>query len=80
MKLQYVQTVNVTKVLYAHQSMKTLLSVSRLVSKGATVGAIQDKVTIKKNGVRVILDAMKGQNKSTIICLKVNSFSPEEQE
>ena len=47
------------EVLYVPQALNNLLSVSRILSKGATMGATQDKMTIKKNGVRMILDARK---------------------
>ena len=55
MKLQDVHTVKLTKVLYVPQAMKNLLIVSRLASKGATMGATQDKMIIKKNGVSMTL-------------------------
>ena len=50
-----------TKTLYVHQDFKNLVSVSRLVSKGATIGPTQDKTIIKKNGVSTIIDARKGK-------------------
>ena len=43
MKMQYGQTVKLTKVLYVPQAVKNILRVLRLVSKGATIGATQDK-------------------------------------
>ena len=39
MKFKDVQTVKLTKILYVPQAVKNLLSVSRLVSKGATIVA-----------------------------------------
>ena len=42
------------------------LSVSRLVLKGATMRATQDKMIIKKNGVSMNLDARELQNNSMI--------------
>ena len=48
MKLQYGQTVKLTEVLYVPQSVKILFNVSRLVSKGATMGDTQYKMIIKK--------------------------------
>ena len=39
MKLQYGQTVKLAEVLYAPQALEKLLSVSRLIQKGATMGA-----------------------------------------
>ena len=68
-----------TKVLYAPQYLKKLLSVSRLVSKGATMGATQEKNIIKKNGVSMTLDARKGQNESTMFYLKAKRYAPEGQ-
>ena len=59
MKFQYGQTVKLTKVLYITQAVKNILRVSRLMSKGSKMGATQDKVITKKNGVSVILDARK---------------------
>ena len=80
MKFQYGQKVKLTKVLYVPQAVKNLLSVSRLVPKGTKMGANQDKITIKKNGVSVIVDASKGQNKIMMFCLKAKRYEPEGQE
>ena len=44
------------------------------------MGANQDKITIKKNGVSVIVDASKGQNKSMMFCLKAKRYDLEGQE
>ena len=52
-----------------------LLILSRLISKGATVGATKDKIIINKNGVSMILDARKGKNKSTIFYLKARRYA-----
>ena len=60
MNMQDGKMVKLTEVMYMPQSVEKLLSVSRLVSKGATMGANQDKIIIKKNGVSMILDARKG--------------------
>ena len=65
-------------VLYVSQSVKNILSVSELVSKEATVGATQDKITINKNGVNIILDAIKGKNESMMFYLKSKIHAPEE--
>ena len=54
--------VKLNKVLYVPQASKNLLSVLRLVSKGTMVGATQEKINIKKNGVSMILDS---QNRKT---------------
>ena len=51
MKLQDGQMAKLTKVLYVPQAVKNLLTVSQLVSKGATIGATKDKMIINKNGV-----------------------------
>ena len=40
--------VNLAKALYIPQAVKNILSVSRLVSKEATMEAPQDNTTIKK--------------------------------
>ena len=58
MKLKDGQKMKLTEVLYVPQAVKNLLRVSRLLSKGATIGATQDNH--KENGVSVILDARKG--------------------
>ena len=62
--------VNLAKVLYVTQPTKNLLSASRLVSKGVTMGDTQDKTTINKNGVSMILDEIKGKNTCMMIYLK----------
>ena len=59
MKLQYGKTVKLTKFLYVPQAVKNILSVSRFASKGATMGATQENIIIKKKGVSVTLDARK---------------------
>ena len=70
----------------AHQSLvrtskcENLLRVSRIGSKDATMGATRDKIIINKNGVSMILDASKGQNKSMMFYLKAKRYSPEGQE
>ena len=52
---------NLTEVMYVTQAVKNLLIVSNLISKGATMGDTQDKMTMKKNGASMILDAIKGR-------------------
>ena len=52
------------KVLYVTQAVKNILSVSRLISKGATMGATQDKTIIKKNGLSITLDARNGKKRA----------------
>ena len=74
-KLQDVQAVRLTEVLYVPQAVKIFLSVSRLVPKGATMGANQAKIIIKKNRVGMNLDASKGQKKSMMFYLKENRYS-----
>ena len=56
------------------------LSISRLVSKGSKIWATQDKMTIKKNGVIMILDARNGKKESMMFYLKAKRYSPEGQE
>ena len=70
MNMQAGETVNLNKVLYVPQSVKNFLSVSKLLSKGATIGYDQDKMIIKKNGINMILDARKVKNASMIFYLK----------
>ena len=53
--------VKLNNVLYITQSVKNLLSVSIIVAKGATMGANKDKMTIKKHGVSMTLNARKGK-------------------
>ena len=50
------------------------MRVSRLVSKGATMGSTQNKMIIKKNLVSMTLDAGKGQNKSMMFYLKARIY------
>ena len=59
MKLQGGETVKFTEVLYLPQEVKNILSVSRIVSKGAMMGDTKCKMTIKENGVNMILNAVK---------------------
>ena len=80
MKFKDVQTVKLTKILYVPQAVKNLLSVSRLVPKGSTMGATQEKITIDKNGVSAILDARKVQKKSMMFYFKAKRNSSEVKE
>ena len=66
-----------TKVLYVPQAVRNILSISRIVLKGATMGAPQDKMIIKENGVSMTLDARKCQKKSMPFYLKANRYSQE---
>ena len=75
MKLQDGQTVKLNEVLYVPQAVKKLLRLSRLVSKGATVGSTQDKTSIKKNRVSMTLDASKIQNKRITFYLKAKVYA-----
>ena len=68
------------RTLCVPQAVKTLLSVSSLVSRGATIGDTQDKMTIKKNGVGIILETSIFQNKDMMFYLKAKWYSPEGQE
>ena len=47
-KMKGVETVKFAKVLYVPQAVKKFLSVSRIVTKGATTGATQEKMITKK--------------------------------
>ena len=51
MKLQGGEKSNLENVIYVPQPVKEILSVSRLVAKGDTMGATKDRTTTKKNGV-----------------------------
>ena len=77
MKLQYGKTEKLTEVVYVTQALKNQLSVSRLVSKGAKMGATQEKMIIKNNGVSMTLDARKGQNGSMMFYLKAKRYYHE---
>ena len=65
------------KVIYVPQAVKNLFRVSRFLSKGATMGDTQDKMTINKNDVNIILDSRKGKNESMMFYLKANIYSPK---
>ena len=51
-------------VLYVSQSVKNILSVPGLVSKGSTMGDTKAKMTNKKNFINIILKTIKGKNTS----------------
>ena len=61
MNLKRGETVKLKKSPYVPQSVNNILIVSRLALKGATKGDTQEKTTIKKNGVNIILDSIKGK-------------------
>ena len=44
------------------------------------MGATQEKMIVKKNGVSMTLDARKNQNESMMFYLKAKRYSPEGQE
>ena len=71
------ETVKLTKFLYVPQEVNNILSVSRLVSKGATIGATQDKTTINKNVISMILDASKGGINIMMFYLRGKRCAPE---
>ena len=79
MKFKGVHIVNLMEVLYIPQAVKKLLRVSRLMSKGTTMGDTQYKMTIKENVVSMVLGAIKGQNKSMMFYLKSKEYDPEGQ-
>ena len=58
-KLQGRETTRFTEVLYVPQAVKNILSILRILSKVAIIGATKYKITIKENGVNMILDARK---------------------
>ena len=64
-------------VLYATQAAKNLLSVSRLVAKGATIVATKDNITIKKNGVIMNMNARKGEDYILMLYLRSKWFIPK---
>ena len=59
MKLHRGEMVKLIDVLYVLQEVKNILSVSRIILKGYTMKATQDKITIKINSFNMILDARK---------------------
>ena len=48
MKLKYGKTVKLTEVLYMPQDVKNILSVSKLVSKGVTMGPLRTKLSSRR--------------------------------
>ena len=56
-------------MLYVTQSIKNLLRKSRIVSKGDTRGHTQEKMTIKKNGISLVLDTRNVNNASMMFYL-----------
>ena len=54
--------INLDGVLYVPEAVKNILIILKLVSKRATIGATQDKMTTKKNVVNIIIGARKGKN------------------
>ena len=77
MNMKGEETVKLTKVLYAPQTVNNILSLSRLVSKGSLMGDTQGKMIIKKNGVNTILDARNGKDTSMMFYLKAKIHTPE---
>ena len=69
--------VNLNEFLYVPQYVKNLFSISRLVSNGSTMEANQDKITINKNAVIMILEARKGKNASIMFYLEKKLYVPE---
>ena len=70
MKLQGGEMVKLNDVLQVPQAVKNILNISSIESKGSTMGATKDKMTINKNSVNMNLDAIKGKYESTIFYLK----------
>ena len=75
--LQGRKTFKLTEVLYLPQEVKNILSISRLISKGAMVGDTKNKMTFKKVSVSINLYANKLINESTIFYFKANRYSSE---
>ena len=76
MKMKSEEMVNNIKVLYLPQAVKNILIISRLVSRGYTSRATQDKTTIKKNGVSMIQDTRKVKNERMMFYLKEKRYVP----
>ena len=74
MKLQGEKMVNLNLVLHVTQAVKNMLIVSNMLSKGATMGDNKDKITIKKNGVNMTIDARNRINDSMIFYLKAKRY------
>ena len=53
---------NIDEFLYIPQSFKNLLREPRIVSKEAMMEDTQDKMSINKNVVGMILESIKGNN------------------
>ena len=66
-----------TEVLYLPQEVKNILSVSRLISKGAMMGATKNKTTFKKGSVSITLYEKTLINESTIFYFKEKRYSSE---
>ena len=76
-KLQGGSTVKLNDILYSPQSVKNIMSVSKLIWKGSTMGATKYKVIIKKSGVNMNLDARKVKNESTMFLFEAKRYVPE---
>ena len=61
MKLQGGEKFKLENVIYVHQAVKNILIVSKIVSKGVTLVATKDKMTINKNGVIIHMNTRKGK-------------------
>ena len=79
MNMKVRETVKPPEVLCVTKSVNNVLSVSSIVSKESTMGATQDKMTIKKNGVSMILNAIKERNTSMIFYLNTKRYVSERQ-
>ena len=70
---------NITEVMYLPQSFKNVLRVSSIVSRVDTMGYTQDKMTIQKNDVSMILDSRNSNNTIIMFYLKAKQYCPEVQ-
>ena len=66
MKLKGGEKFKLGNVLCIPQAVNNLLGTSRIAIKGNNMSATKDKMTIKKNGFSVNLNARKVQNGSTM--------------
>ena len=64
MKLQLEETFNLNGVLYVPQTVKNILRVPRLIPKGTTMGNTKDKITTKKNGISMNLNAREQKTRA----------------
>ena len=66
--------VNLNVVLHITRTVKNMLTVSNMVSKGTTMGDNKEKITINKSGVNMTIDARNRINDSMIFYLKAKRY------